>query len=98
MTTLNTPHRRTFLRSVEFCPYSRSCAQSSDCSFKETEQVAVKRSWRVGQMVAGLATGLLGAACLTVGVALSLTLFLVPVGIPLAILGTAFLMSGVETS
>jgi hypothetical protein len=49
-------------------------------------------------MVSGFATGILGTACLTFGVALSPTLFLVPVGIPLAILGTAFLLSGMENS
>ncbi len=36
---------------------------------------------------------LFGGACLLVGLAMSITLFLIPFGIPLALIGVAFLVS-----
>ncbi len=52
---------------------------------------ALSGSHSLAQIIFDLGQGLLGAVCLLVGLALTLTLWLLPIGLPLALLGCALI-------
>ena len=54
-------------------------------------QNALSGSHSLAQIIFDLGQGLLGAVCLLVGLVLTLTLWLLPIGLPLALLGCALI-------
>jgi len=96
MATLASPHIVEVLRTREDCPYSAACPYRQSCRYRGPRHflgVSLKDLERAA-MVSGRAA--LGTLCLTVGLAMSLTLFLIPIGIPLALVGVALLASSAE--
>ena len=75
------------LREIEFCPYADNCAYADSCVYgkRRFESLA-----NIENAITQTGKSLLGAACLLVGFALTLTLWLLPISIPLALLGIAF--------
>jgi hypothetical protein len=54
---------------------------------------ADSRIQRAEKLTICLAKGLFGGACFLTGIALTLTLFLLPVGVPMALVGVAILLA-----
>jgi hypothetical protein len=54
------------------------------------------RLHKVESLAAHVGKDILGGICLVIGVALSATLFLIPLGVPLALLGVALLVTASE--
>ena len=55
------------------------------------------RIHKAGRFALFLGEEVLGAMCLLTGLVLTMTLFLLPVGIPLALLGVALMVSATES-
>ena len=94
MATITLPPSIEFVRDVEFCPYSDACQYSRWCVYEKP----LVRVLRAVEDVAVTATmRLVGMSCLLVGIALSLTLWLIPVGILMALVGMALMQSARPT-
>ena len=92
MATITRRFSLPFLRDIEVCPYSESCCYSNVCVYKDkAKRTANPACWF--QDAAICAQRMFGVALLMGGMALSLTLFLLPLGIPMGLLGMALLMS-----
>ena len=91
MSTISSTFSIPFLRDVEICPYRKNCRYANDCVYRGEKEQDASPAWRFQDVAVSAGQGMLGAALLGFGVALSLTLLLLPVGLPLALLGVAFL-------
>ncbi len=84
-------------RTAESCPYQAGCRYGSSCRYIETTGHAVARHvHNIGEVAAHAGKGLVGAVCLLTGFLMSITLLLLPIGVPLALLGVAILMTSWE--
>lgn len=85
-----------FVRTVEFCPYEFNCRNK--CRFVETTAQSIAGQLQnIGEVSAQIGQAALGSVMLLTGTILSLTLFLLPVGVPMALLGVAFLVTAGES-
>lgn len=85
-----------FTRTIEFCPFQTTCRNK--CRFVETTTQRFVRQLRsTGDVSVQLGKAALGSVLLLTGLMLSLTLFLMPVGAVMALLGVAFLATAGES-
>lgn len=91
MSTINSTLSLPFFRDIEVCPYRKNCRYANDCVYEGEKEQAASPAWRFQDVAVSVGQWMLGAALLVVGVALTLTLFLIPLGLPLALLGVALL-------
>ena len=98
MSTLNHPLPLPFFRKIAVCPYAEDCRYAKVCEFREEPNQSVHTLRQLQGVAVSLAQGLLGTALLVLGAALILTLFLVPLGIPLALLGIALVSTSGEAA
>ena len=87
------------VRTAEFCPYQVNCRYQRSCRYVETTGHALARYLqKTGEATIHVGMGMLGSVSLLTGVILSMTLFLIPVGIPLALLGVVLLVTAGEST
>lgn len=96
MATVTSTRIVEVFRTREDCPYNAACPYRDSCRYEGR-----KHFWgasRGGIQHAALIGGrtAIGTLCLVVGLAMSLTLFLIPIGIPLTLVGVAVLASTIE--
>lgn len=89
------PGRMWFVRTIENCPYAGNCRYANICTWEgETERFHYGKAVR--QVTTAFLSRLLGLFCLLLGLAMSVTLFLAPVGVVIAVVGIALLLSAKE--
>ena len=93
MTTITPAFTLPFVRDVEVCPYADNCRYSKVCEYSESSAPAVSTFRQIEGAAVSVGQAVVGSAMLVSGVAMSLTLFLIPVGLPLALLGVAMIGS-----
>ncbi len=93
MTTVSSTSYVNALREIEFCPYADNCAYADSCVYGKRRFESLTN---IENAIAQIGKSLLGAACLLADFALTLTLWLLPIGIPLALLGITFLQTAKE--
>lgn len=98
MKTITPAFTLPFLRDIEVCPFAAGCRYAKVCEYDAPAVHPVTTSQQVQTAAVNVAQTGIGSAMLVVGVALSLTLFLIPVGVPLALLGVAFIGSTGDTT
>ncbi len=88
-------------RTVEFCPYQETCRYRARCHYRPPNSAIESRiSRRIQSLWRRFSTSMetilqcvAGVVCVLSGLVLCLTLFLIWVGIPLALLGVALIAS-----
>ncbi len=89
MTTMNSFIPLSFTRTIEDCPYANNCSYANVCHYEcDSERRSMPA---VRNLAVSAGQFLLGAVLLLLGVGLSVTLFLLPLGLPLVLLGIAVL-------
>ena len=98
MSTINPTFSLPFFRDIEVCPYLDTCRYSKVCEFAGKEIQNVDTIRQLQCVAVSVGQGLLGGALLLSGMALTLTLFLLPLGLPMALLGVALLSTSGEAA
>jgi hypothetical protein len=98
MSTINSALPIPFLRDVEVCPYSETCRYAKVCVYESKKERSAVTVRQIQGVALSVSQAMFGAAMFVVGVALSLTLILLPLGLPLALLGVAFMGASGEVA
>ena len=91
MSSIDRPLSSVYFRDIEACPYAQTCRYARFCVDRGQNHRHAHRVEQIQGVAFTAMQGMLGALVFVIGAALSLTRFLVPFGLLLALLGIVLL-------
>ncbi len=91
MSSVPRPPAYVFFRDIETCPFAETCRYSKACVYRGQNHGHADRVRQVRIVAFTAVRGMLGALLFVTGAALSLTRFLMPFGLLLALVGIVLL-------